>query len=288
MISGEYAVLNGALSLAVPTRLGQHLIARVDADIRGLKWEAFRPDGSIWFDAFFDENGHSNALENDDRIRLLGRLIEHAAGAGVWQQSWSVRTQLEFDPEWGLGSSSTLVALLADWTGKDPFDLFFENFDGSGCDLAVALERAPILYRLDKGLPKWERVSIHPPLDALWLHYTGKKQRSSEEVKSYRKQSMPEAGILDEISALSKSFAHSSDAKIWAEAMKKHEKLLANLTSKTPYKLQNIIDNEIVTKSLGAWGGDFILILSKNSPEGRFTPEKGSFTLPFSDWVRID
>ena len=288
MISGEYAVLNGALSLAVPTHLGQSLTASVQPGHSGLKWVALRPDGSIWFEAFFDENGRSEAEKSDERIRTLGRLIERAAGPAVWKQSWTVQTKLDFEPEWGLGSSSTLVALLADWTGKDPFELFFENFDGSACDLAVALERSPILYRLDKGKPKWERVSICPPVEWLWLHYTGKKQRSSAEVKIYREQSIPSADILDEISALSKSFAHSSDAKIWAESMKKHENLLANLTSKTPYLLPNLTDSQIVTKSLGAWGGDFVLILSKNSPEPHFTPEIGSFTLPFLDWVKID
>jgi len=289
LLSGEYAVLDGALALGVPTRLGQHLHARIDPDLKGLHYEALRPDGSVWFSAQFDEKGVDISEKNEARTQLIHRIFLDIGGEKIWREGWSLQTRLEFEPEWGLGSSSSWIVLLADWSGKDPFQLFFDHLSGSGCDVAISLARTPIVYRLEgPRTPHWEPILFRPPLERLWLHYVGQKQHSSVEVEAYRKRAKPEPKILDSITALTQSFAQSSDPTIWAESMKKHENLIANLTSKTPFLLADISDNQIVTKSLGAWGGDFVLILSKNSPEGRFTPGNGSFTLPFADWVSID
>ena len=57
-------------------------------------------------------------------------------------------TRLDFDPNWGLGSSSTLIANLAQWANVNPYELLKLTFGGSGYDLACATAEGPIYYQL--------------------------------------------------------------------------------------------------------------------------------------------
>ena len=49
LISGEYVVLDGALSLAIPTTYGQSLIVE-PLDEPKLIWKSFDEKGTIWFE----------------------------------------------------------------------------------------------------------------------------------------------------------------------------------------------------------------------------------------------
>ena len=55
LLSGEYAVLDGATALAVPTRLGQWLHVEASGT-DGMEWESQNPDGSAWFKTRFQED----------------------------------------------------------------------------------------------------------------------------------------------------------------------------------------------------------------------------------------
>jgi len=66
LISGEYLVLDGALALAVPVKLGQSLLIE-ECDTPGLHWIADQRGGT-WFEAFFD---------------LPGLEIKHSTDAGI-------------------------------------------------------------------------------------------------------------------------------------------------------------------------------------------------------------
>ena len=48
LISGEYVILDGALSLAAPTLLGQHLEILKD-DSKYIKWTSKNSNGKVWF-----------------------------------------------------------------------------------------------------------------------------------------------------------------------------------------------------------------------------------------------
>ncbi len=50
LLTGEYAVLDGADALAIPTKLGQSMTIK---KTRGsdLIWESLQPDGEPWFNA---------------------------------------------------------------------------------------------------------------------------------------------------------------------------------------------------------------------------------------------
>ncbi len=53
LLTGEYVVLDGATSLAVPTKFGQDLIIEPIKDSQ-LIWGSFTHTGECWFEASFD------------------------------------------------------------------------------------------------------------------------------------------------------------------------------------------------------------------------------------------
>ena len=53
------------------------------------------------------------------------------------------KTFLEFDKSWGLGSSSTLISLISQWTNANPYELLTKSFGGGGYDIACANNNQP-------------------------------------------------------------------------------------------------------------------------------------------------
>ena len=54
LITGEYVVLDQALSLAIPTKKGQHMLIKEFAEEpRTLFWKSLGDDGNAWFEQKF-------------------------------------------------------------------------------------------------------------------------------------------------------------------------------------------------------------------------------------------
>ncbi|MDZ7743633.1 MAG: hypothetical protein U5Q03_18340 [Bacteroidota bacterium] len=79
MISGEYLVLHGALSLAVPTKFGQKLlIDKYETDEPLLRWRSFVKD-DFWFEAEFSLPDFDVLKTNKIRYRQpsFGNIDRH-------------------------------------------------------------------------------------------------------------------------------------------------------------------------------------------------------------------
>jgi mevalonate kinase len=78
LITGEYLVLDGAKSLALPTKYGQYL--KVSSGKLGqIHWTSFDNDNSIWFEEtiFFNEIINFKASDNlSQRDTLINILYE--------------------------------------------------------------------------------------------------------------------------------------------------------------------------------------------------------------------
>jgi mevalonate kinase len=269
LLSGEYAVLDGALSLALPTRFGQTL--RVEPATSPsdnppkLYWKAYNADGKLWLEARLRLPDF--ALEEANRqeeAQLLARLLAEAdrIAPGFAQSAAGVAsTHLEFPRHWGLGSSSTLVYLLGQWSGADPFALLWSVWDGSGYDLACAQAQGPLFYRLSGRLPAWEPIAFAPDFaPALHFVHLGRKQDSGEAVAAYRR--LPEEArrrLAHEVSQISEAMRRSSSLAGFEQLLEEHERLLGGILGQTPIKEARFPGFQGVMKSLGAWGGDFAL-----------------------------
>lgn len=292
LLTGEYAVLRGAQALALPAKLGQYLEVAGGKEPGVLSWESISPSGK-WFEARFSlpELDVISATDSQ-KAGVLQELFLTArklySGFLEKEEALQARSTLEFLPEWGLGSSSSLVSNIADWAKCDPFELNRQVFHSSGYDVACARSKGPILYRRLNDLPEVISAKFRPSFGAnLWLVYLNEKKNSKQAVNAFAGLSVDEM-ILDRISSIAGEVVAADDLDSFCTLMDEHEKLIAGMTRQIPVKERLFSEFEGCIKSLGAWGGDFILAATKWSEEEvrKWFGERGYETvLPFNEMI---
>ena len=266
LLSGEYLVLDGALALGIPLKLGQKMTL-IEGSGSEIVWKSHRPNGEAWFSGKFDLFGFDPIKPSDLEIaQRLKEIFEAAVRLNSdflskWRK-YHVNTYLDFDPTWGLGSSSTLISCIAEWADVDPFDLMENTFGGSGYDVACAKAKGPIFYQLDDEGYSIDPADFAPPFsDQLYLVYTGKKQNSRTQIDLYAEKVVSDQDV-DEISQITRSFCSIDDLKCFNQLILDHEKLVSSILNVPTIKSQMFSDFWGEVKSLGAWGGDFVLATS--------------------------
>ena len=287
LLTGEYFVLDGATALAMPVRFGQTLRVEAGALAHHIDWRSLDPDGSKWFEARFELPGLQIRIESDLKTALtLFNILaacqklnpEHFAAP----QSYRVVTQNDFPREWGLGTSSTLIAALARWASVDPYKILFETLGGSGYDLACAYAEGPILYRLEGQTPIIAPVQFAPAYsNQLYFVFLGKKQNSRDGIARFRERAPKSPELLDKISRMTQQFLDARTLEALDAAILEHELLISETLLMPRVKGWFFSDFWGEVKSLGAWGGDFVLVTSARSEaETReYFTEKGLTTI---------
>lgn len=266
LLSGEYLVLKGALALALPLIYGQHMkVSPLPAP--GLKWTAYSPVGE-WFSAKFDEDLSIIDTNDLNKANTLKDILFKATTLKNVSTNFfsekSVTTQLEFDPNWGWGSSSTLISNLANWLNIDPYRLLSQTFGGSGYDLACANATGPVFYALSGKSPLHQSTSFNPPFeDQLWVVYLNKKQSSSKAVKEHLQGISTQRTFINEISHISRQMSLEQNVENFSKLMIEHESVISGLIGWPPLQKKYFNDFPGAIKSLGAWGGDFFMALSR-------------------------
>ena len=266
LLTGEYLVLKGALALALPTKLGQTMTVETVCT-PSLQWDAYKPDGP-WLSAEFNKDTFE-IISTDDQSKAekLAEILKvfRELNPQVFETGLHFETHLEFDPSWGLGSSSTLISNLAQWAGVNPYEVLKRTIGGSGYDIACATANTAIHYKLDQGEPHVHPVVFNPPfVDRLFFVYQEKKQHSSEEVKAFNRHWTEsdlshETQIVSELSMALPTITYYED---FCTLLQVHENILAQCLDREPVQ-QQYPDFDGVLKSLGAWGGDFMLAVTE-------------------------
>ena len=293
MISGEYTVLNGATALAIPVRYGQKMSVDLH-DSRNHRWQSFEP-GGLWFEAEFSKDLKQIINTNDlPKAKLIQNLLQHIQNQKpeLFKTGLHISTDLEFNRHWGLGSSSTLIVLLSQWAKLNPYELLDKSFGGSGYDIAVALENQAVLYSLKdqspgavhfqyrNKFPHWEKVSFNPSFaNELFFVYLNRKQNSRNEIKKYKTTEV-DNNLIKEISFISKKLPLTKKLPLFEELLNHHEEIMSGVLQRPTIKKEFFSDYNGSIKSLGAWGGDFILATGLQAPE--YFRKKGySQIIPF-------
>jgi mevalonate kinase len=269
LISAEYLVLKGALALAVPLNKGQRLTVESRSE-EGLLWRAYTPAG-LWFEAQFDKHlnvASSNSVAHARRLQnILQQAVDQNPSVAPQLINRQVTTQLEFDPQWGWGSSSTLLSLLAQWLTIDPYPLMDATFGGSGYDLACGTARHPLFYRRHPAQsPEVTPAPFRPTfMDQLGVVWLNQKQTSSQEVRRFLSEQQSHQTLADEVSILTREMATTNEPDQFGRLIRQHEDLIGGATNQTPVQKSHFPDFTGSIKSLGAWGGDFILFIT---PDG--------------------
>ena len=264
LISGEYLVLEGALSLAIPTKKGQSLHFQPN-ETSFLEWKSVDENKNPWLEVKFNAKDLEiiDATDFEKAVKLQ-KILQKAFEMAEQSISYNgqVITQLEFPLEWGLGSSSTLISCISQWLQIDPFDLHFKVSNGSAYDIACAKNNSAITYQLLNKSPKTNLVNWKPSFsDSLFFVYLNKKQSSENEVNRYLKDSKPEINDsqIKQICAITESIIECSTLKKFNDLIDLHEEIMGKILHLPTIKNKEFPDYKGSIKSLGAWGGDFIL-----------------------------
>lgn len=265
LLTGEYAVLDGAKALSIPTKFGQSLeVTSIDDEKANITWESFTVDNGKWLS--YDSSSLQQTEENKMLEKIIA-VIKELNPDAFGNQSFQFKTQLEFNRKWGLGSSSTLLYCLSEWANVDPFVLLEKTFGGSGYDLANAGEDRAIFYTKKDNKASWESFDLKLPMqDNLFFIYLGKKKNSREAIAHYRESKSTDA-FIQRVSDLGTAFSEAKDLKTIQGVILEHETLLSERL-KTPTLNKSIFaDLNGAAKSLGGWGGDFVLIATEWNKE---------------------
>ena len=262
--------MDGALALALPTRLGQSLeVQTISTQI--IEWTSFDEQGNIWLEATFSlpdcQYINGTDIELGKRLEsILKGVAKQKPEFWSGEQGWKIETKLDFPRKWGLGTSSTLIANLANWAGINPYLLLDKTFGGSGYDIACATAKGPLFYELSRnGDTNALPIVFNPPYkDNLFFVYLGKKQNSREGLAHYRKQAKRLEFVKD-ISAISRQIADAQQLQEFEALIQNHEMLIAETLDLKMVKSIHFADYWGKIKSLGAWGGDFVLATSNRT-----------------------
>lgn len=264
LITGEYLVLDGALAMAVPTKYGQRLEVSLHENFSGIRWEA-KVLNKGWLQVNFGSRLFNIIHTNDQKLALhlkgiLKKAFELANISVDNQKGIKIRTNLDFDSNWGLGSSSTLFSNIGYWLDVNPHELARQTSNGSGVDVAAARSDQPIFYQLINGEPKITKVDFQPLFKKnIYFIHLGKKQNSSASVEEYRKKVKVSSGLIEEVSVLSQVVSKAKNLVDFEKALSEHEKIISSILDVPRIKDLYFNDFEGEIKSLGAWGGDFIM-----------------------------
>jgi mevalonate kinase len=273
LLTAEYLVLNGATALAVPLKFGQRLQVE-DHPAGFIAWHSLGSDGQAWFTAEYSTDTFEVIRCSDPAIAQFPQRLLTAARnirPDFLEESPGCRvlTRLDYPLEWGLGSSSTLIAAVAGWAGIDPYRLHFSVSSGSGYDIACALASGPVLYTLAGKTPAVEPVRFAPAFaDRIFLVYLGRKQDSAEGIKTYRaKVSHPDSASIIHATALTHRMLQAETLDEFNGVINEHESLISDLIGAPELRDMRFPDLPGAVKSLGAWGGDFCMLTWESDPE---------------------
>lgn len=280
LLTGEYVVLDGALALALPTQYGQGLVVEKRKD-KGLKWESYDEHGKAWLQHTFQHFNTTVDNPTVERLRLIFNAIQEL-NPDFQHNHTILSTHLTFPKDWGLGSSSTLISLLSQWAEVNPFELLEKTFGGSGYDIACALSDQPILYQLEKKedtiVPTYQAAYFEPSFDEhLYFVYLGNKQDSREGIQRYKSKVKKNSAVIEDITEITKKIYHAKSLLKFEMHLKRHETIISKLIGLPKVQDKHFEYYWGVVKSLGAWGGDFVLVTSHKSYEEtkRYFNEKG-------------
>jgi len=290
LISAEYGVLDGALALALPTRKGQQLTVTTKKG-SGISWRSLDWQGDTWYNGEFGwAEDRLTTKQKDPLSQRLLQLLNLAIGLNPrfleHELRYDVTTKLEFPENWGLGSSSTLIHNISLWSGTNPYTLLENSFGGSGYDIAAANSASAILYRLTDDGPESETIALDWPFkDSLFFVHLNKKKNSREAIHNYRRQKTLARDFIESLSQLTRQMVSCNKLSIMEELIIAHEQLVAGVLQEKPVKARLFDDYPYAIKSLGGWGGDFVMVVG--SPEDQtYFIEKGYRTvIPFDDMV---
>jgi hypothetical protein len=129
-------------------------------------------------------------------------------------------------------------------------------------------------------------VQFNPDFkDKIFFVYLNKKQNSKVAIASYfSNRGNIEKGI-PKINDITNKIIESTTATKFASTLQQHEIAMRAILKQETAKEMLFPDFDGVIKSLGAWGGDFVLSISKDNPIQYFKEKGFETVIPYSEMI---
>jgi len=235
-----------------------------------LVWYSYDQSGQEWFKAQISLMDFSAVKTTDEAIAsYLQKLLKGAVRLNSeFLSKWNgfdVKTYLEFPTNWGLGSSSSLTYLVAQWADVNPLLLHFQVSEGSGYDVACAGADNPIVYCLEDDTINYTEIDFDPSFkEKIYFVHLNEKVSSKEAVEYYFKKVKGRKTLVKRIADLTDQFVKCNSFKGFCEMINEHEAIMSEALQMETVKKRLFSDFDGSIKSLGAWGGDFVMACSKD------------------------
>ena len=283
LITSEYLVMKGAMALAIPAKLDQELnVISTNSDF--VNWKSFNNDNQIWYEEkfFLDKGTLIYHGEKNKMSDLIVRLFDYIHKFNKPEKSignefiWKIN----FNINWGLGSSSTLINNLSKWAKVNPYKLLFSVFNGSGYDIACCDKSNPIIFQKKDNYLSVSDTTFNPNfLDNLFLIFLNKKQDTQKSVQNFLETDQSHSEGINQINEIVHEIENVKDITTFESLIERHEKIIANILQMPTIQNDKFPDyNNGVIKSLGSWGGDFVLATGDEKSVDYFE-EKGFNTI---------
>ncbi len=291
-------MLDGAISLAVPTRYGQDLIVGQLKE-SSLIWESYDASGNCWFQAEFRMSdlrivSETFNSETDNSKETLATTLQKILLEAKSMNpnflndtfGYHIKTNLDFHRNWGLGTSSTLINNIASWAEVDAFQLLNNSFGGSGYDIACAQNDIAILYQLKDQKPIVKPIEFNPNFsDQLFFVHLNVKQNSRSGIKKYREFNKDKKNVIHDISMITHEMIGCDRLPEFERMLKEHEQIISKIIENKPIQELVFKDYFGQTKSLGAWGGDFILATGNQETPIYFKDKGFEIVIPYNEMI---
>lgn len=283
LLTAEYAVLDGAKAMAVPTKFGQSLEV-FPIENNELHWKSWNEKNEIWFEEKFQLPFEENeAIKNPISEKLLQILREaDRMNPKLFSENpgFEINTKMEFPQNWGLGSSSTLINNIAEWFQIDAYQLLEKTFGGSGYDLACAKNDFPIVFESNGNEKKVSSAQFSPTFkNQLFFVHLNQKQDSRKAIEHYRNQEKSQLSrAITNISQITDELIACQKIDEFEKLVTEHEQIISSLIAIPPVKKRLFPDYPRAIKSLGGWGGDFVLAVGGENEKAYFR-KKGFETI---------
>lgn len=270
LLSSEYFILDGAEGLAIPTVYGQRMeVTNLPSVANTLYWKAFTSTKTLWLDLVFDTRTLQSTTDSKEAQMLsliLQKIREQQPDFLLSNSDVEVATYLEFPNAWGLGSSSTLLACIAQWLNIDWYRLLKATIGGSGYDVACGLAKTPVLYSIEAERPLVKSVAFHPEFsEQIFFAYLGKKQLSSQGIQHYKDTAQDKVAIAKRLTAITTAMLNCIELSAFETLLEEHEYIISNALGIERVQQSLFPDYWGKVKSLGAWGGDFVLLTNNKA-----------------------
>tara|TARA_R100001369_G_scaffold31211_3_gene55325 strand:- start:14495 stop:15430 length:936 start_codon:yes stop_codon:yes gene_type:complete len=295
LLTAEYVVLEGAKALAIPTKYGQSLTIEKNTT-KNIIWKSINELDEVWFEDEFLINDTSTKLKvkaknYTDISKRLIQILKAAYDLNPKfldsKEGYTITTHQDFNRLWGLGTSSTLINNIADWAKVDAYKLLEKTFSGSGYDIACAQNDTPITYLLKyRQKPIIETISFDPSFKSqLYFVYLNQKQNSRDGIAAFKKKGRIDMEIIESINQLTESMISCKSLSAFENLIVSHEGIISELIEQKPIKSRLFKDFKGAAKSLGAWGGDFVLVTSETDPTEYFKSKGFETIIPYNEMV---